>query len=1208
MAVTGAVERDLTPYSPRLLLDWDEQFPGQTHQSIEGTLVFADVSGFTALSERLARKGKVGAEEMTDIISFLFADLLGVAALRGGEMLKYGGDAMLLFFRGDEHALRASAAALEMQRRLRSIGRVDTGNGSVKLRMSVGVHSSAFDFFVVGQRHRELVVTGPATTTCAAMETAADATEIVLSPTTAELVGPRYLGEAKGPGQLLRLLPWARRFAPVAREPDPNAGAFLPQLVRDHLAAGGTDSEHRVSTVAFIQMMGLDAYVVEGRTEDAARDLDATLSVIEEALEEFGVAMLGTDLIADGAKVLAVSGAPIAHEDHEERMLRAARRIVETQTPLAVRIGIHRGHTFFGAVGPPFRRTYTVMGDVVNTAARVMGRAKAGEVLCLKPVLDESRSFFDATEGEPFAAKGKTEPLQPWSVGPNLGPKVAMADELPLVGRDAELARLREAVDAVRNDGRGQVIELLGPAGIGKTRMLSELRSIANLPVVEAVCDPYTRGQPFAAIASAIRVLLAINSESDVARRLGDDTTMLGPMLTALGLRLDSEIEAASPDAPSVGVASILESWLIAAPGQVLTIDDAHHLDDASKQLFGRLTNVPSALLVVAASESPALASAEQVPLTPLDEHAATQLVFASRPQGILTEHLRKILATAEGNAFFLRELASASTDEFPDHLASAVSASIDRLNPTDRAALRAAAAVGAVFATDVVAATGVDTDWVGLADFVAPWFDDTMRFRSDLARDAAYSGLSYRDRRRIHRAIGEFLETTDDANDRSAALARHFDAGGEPARAYTYAIASAELLEQVDAGACAEQWERAARSGASSGVTKTDVAWAWAKAASSLALAGDLGGAVAAAKRARRVGLPDPQAVARSYFVEGEAYRLQGDFPHARRAYTRANRELELSGTLDAAAVRLLVARAGLEIDLGRFRAAARLGLRARDLSIEIGDRAGRGHAADVLVVALPYCGDLDEAAAEGAIAVDARREVGDTFAAATALSNLGLLETRRGLLGRAVDLFEQSIAELDGLNHEMGAAVSRNNLGEVLIAQGRPLRAAELLEIAYSALSAAGHAYWPLIATNLARALARCGDSDRAVELARAAREAMPAVGRVGEDIALVMGGRADDVHLADIDESGPDRVWLRLWLAAEGRGVLPADETAAEPTEAFDWDRLVLEQALRVVVAQSRGDATNAKRAEALLQELKERLGVIWIPVPGGPPPTE
>ena len=105
----------LTPYVPRLVLSWAEESPDARYRRIDGSMVFCDVSGFTALSERLARKGKVGAEELTEILDAVFSNLLERAAAFGGSMLKYGGDAVLVFFWGDDHARRAAAAAAAMR-------------------------------------------------------------------------------------------------------------------------------------------------------------------------------------------------------------------------------------------------------------------------------------------------------------------------------------------------------------------------------------------------------------------------------------------------------------------------------------------------------------------------------------------------------------------------------------------------------------------------------------------------------------------------------------------------------------------------------------------------------------------------------------------------------------------------------------------------------------------------------------------------------------------------------------------------------------------------------------------------------------------------------------------------------------------------------------------------------------------------------------
>ena len=131
----------LTAYLPRILGDWLASTPEQTHRSVEGTLVFADISGFTRLTERLARLGRVGAEEMSDALNATFTQLLGEAGADGADLVKWGGDAVLLLFDGPDHAPRAARAAFRMRARLRTVGRLTTSAGQARLRMSVGLHS-----------------------------------------------------------------------------------------------------------------------------------------------------------------------------------------------------------------------------------------------------------------------------------------------------------------------------------------------------------------------------------------------------------------------------------------------------------------------------------------------------------------------------------------------------------------------------------------------------------------------------------------------------------------------------------------------------------------------------------------------------------------------------------------------------------------------------------------------------------------------------------------------------------------------------------------------------------------------------------------------------------------------------------------------------------------------------------------------------------
>src|SRR3954470_18943454 len=127
--------QDVSPYVPQLLRGWTPGADDERHMRVTGTLVFVDISGFTRLTERLARKGNVGAEEMSDLLSATFAGLLAECYEDGADLVKWGGDAMLLLFRGPGHAARAARAAHRMRARLRVIGHLATSSGSVTLRM-----------------------------------------------------------------------------------------------------------------------------------------------------------------------------------------------------------------------------------------------------------------------------------------------------------------------------------------------------------------------------------------------------------------------------------------------------------------------------------------------------------------------------------------------------------------------------------------------------------------------------------------------------------------------------------------------------------------------------------------------------------------------------------------------------------------------------------------------------------------------------------------------------------------------------------------------------------------------------------------------------------------------------------------------------------------------------------------------------------------
>ncbi len=152
---------------------------------LDGSLVSADVSGFTALSERLAARGREGAEELVETISSVFDGLIQVAERHGGDVLKFRGDALLLLFLGDRHPERACGAASDMQRAIESMAGRQTSVGSIELRMACGVHSGDVHVFLTEVPQRELLVAGRAASRVFALEDLAEAGEVVLSAETA---------------------------------------------------------------------------------------------------------------------------------------------------------------------------------------------------------------------------------------------------------------------------------------------------------------------------------------------------------------------------------------------------------------------------------------------------------------------------------------------------------------------------------------------------------------------------------------------------------------------------------------------------------------------------------------------------------------------------------------------------------------------------------------------------------------------------------------------------------------------------------------------------------------------------------------------------------------------------------------------------------------------------------------------------------------
>ena len=469
----------LRPYVPRLVIDWLRTDPDALHQELEASLVFVDISGFTALTERLARKGKVGAELMRDTLDGVFVALLDEAYDWGAGLLKWGGDALLLMFDGPGHAWRASRAAWEMQGTIDRVGRLRVSGGSITLRMSIGIGTGRYHFFMTGSVHRELLIAGPTMTETLAMEAIADAGEIGISPAVAARLPASCIGPQKsgitllgGPPQLER-----ERAPDVGDVSGLDIASCIPVASRAHVLLKKKEPEHRTITAAFIDLMDTDRLLAELGPEALGRGLDERMRSIQEAALRYEVPFYETDVGKSSVKALLTAGAPSSTGQDDERMLRTLRTIMERPGLVPMRVGVNTGKVFAGDFGPRYRRTYSVFGDAINTAARVMAKAEAGQILSTEIVLSRSRTIFEADADPPLRGQGQS------AAGHGLGGRSGE-------GQARDTARWRSpCLDGTRSSGlcsraskgreraTARSSRLTGAPGMGKSRLIEELRS-----------------------------------------------------------------------------------------------------------------------------------------------------------------------------------------------------------------------------------------------------------------------------------------------------------------------------------------------------------------------------------------------------------------------------------------------------------------------------------------------------------------------------------------------------------------------------------------------------------------------------------------------------------------------------------------------------------------------------------------------------------
>jgi class 3 adenylate cyclase len=638
--------------------------------------------------------------------------------------------------------------------------------------------------------------------------------------------------------------PVQRRCGACGRENPPDfnfcgeCGAKLGEAAAS--ALGASELERRWATVLFADLSGFTELSERTDPEEVRSMVDRCMQLMGEVVDNFGGSV--DKIIGDA--LMAVFGAPVAHEDDPTRAVRAALELqrhasesAEDFAGLHLRVGINTGEVVFGPVGPEGRRELTVMGDTVNTAARLQTAAPRAGVLVGEDTYQASR---EDVEYEPVAAvkvKGKAEPLEAWLARSAAAPGERRVSSAPFVGRARELELLAGAWERASVERQPQLVTVVGAPGIGKTRLgfeLAELVSEQGGRVLRGRSLPYGERTAYWVFAQIVRDACdifasdaAATARTKVAERvdgllLNGQAEKVASHLAIMSRLTDDTVEDREELFES---ARMFVEALAREQPTLLVLEDLHWADMGLLALVGslavRLADAPVLMLALARDEllenEPSWVRVPRnltLTLDALDGAQASDLVrrlLAAADEG--DSLVARVERAAGGNPLLIEELAAwlaeggdAGAGELPTNVRTMIAARLDRLPAPERQVLLSASVIGDNFWQGSLEALQAPEPLAELLrslemrDLIRRMpqsrieGDQELVFKHGLIREVAYSTLPIAARRERHAAVAAFIEGA--AGDRDAyatILAHHWRQAGEATRAADYLLTAAE-------------------------------------------------------------------------------------------------------------------------------------------------------------------------------------------------------------------------------------------------------------------------------------------------------------------------------------------------------------------------------------------------------------------------------
>jgi class 3 adenylate cyclase/tetratricopeptide (TPR) repeat protein len=1101
-------------YLPRTLIGHWAASPDSARiwsAELDGCLMLCDMSGFTAMSERLARLGNEGAELMAGILNGFFSRMLGIADEWGGVQMKFGGDAMLLYFGGEESTRRAARCALEMQHVMPEFESVPAGGENHQLRMRIGMHTGTFFAASVGEEHGVLhyLLTGPDVNATAVVEGRAQPGDVVASPACAKALmasGADLVPFDDGYARVIAIDAAPRTAQNGHGDPpqDVLLQYILPPLA-ERLAAGDTRpgvAEHRRVTALFINILGIADLLRRSGRDGALVQVDRYLKIVLQQLQRHGGYLAASDAAEVGDKLIILFGAPVSSERDELNALRFVidldAELKRARLPLRHRVGMTTGSVFAGEIGSASRREYTVIGDTVNLAARLMASARPGEVYVGSTTAERAQDEFDLRSMRPLRVKGKSAVIRAFRL---LGAK-DIAAEAPsqasdVIGREREVARLMD-LSRTAAGGGGAWAFISGEPGIGKSTLIASVAASLEREGwghVATRCQAQQSGVVLGVWADVLSRLLELDTRDGAeanANRLRETVRALQPArvtfvpLLADLLSLPSEREPMLEFLDTRRKRALLNALVIgivrAAARRrplVLSFDDLHQADVPSRELLADLLSGTSGGCLVLATargitiptELEAVKPDEWLTLSEVDRDSARRIAARA---GASDDEIAAIIDRAQGNPMFIEELAlngDLASTELPLTINEVILARLDRLPPDEKAVLKVASVAGPTFAAPhlqvlLEAEMGGERVSGALTSLAAHNFVRVARepmtthaFSHILTQEVVYETLLFARRRELHRALGSHMEREQERDLPSVAgtLLHHFDRAGDVPKTVTYAVMTGERAARVFANRQAIDYYTQALDALSrmEGTHAADRSALLERIGDGLEMEGRHRAATEAfsdALEAWRGSAPEPfSLVPRDRSLDrlreaalcrrlGVSYERRSEYDASLEWLDRAHSLLPARSS--AVRSEIWASRSMALFRKGMYADAIVSGRKALALARRGRDSRRIAYAQNMLANSYLEEGRLRPAIRQLTQAIATYEAIGDVYGTAAANNNIGNCYQALGDLDAAIRHYEISLEA--NMRAGNDAAIVHNNIGETLLMRGSTREAA--------------------------------------------------------------------------------------------------------------------------------------------------------------------